>query len=254
MRVCPLFQCRLDKSLGLAVGLWPVRPGSFVLYTELMTRFTNFAGFVAGPIIRKDTLDLHALRRIPGNGMPEEFLSRFRRLVRVDRCVGHTRSVINANMQIFPAGTATTNLTCSRFSVSHTVNLPQSLDVDMQHLPGLFGNAAQEALPPERQAVNSQACARREKQNCGQVPAGPLLHLWSSVSAAGRRFPRMSFPSACFDSAWGVSFCPQAPRRRPVGNDFSIFWRYAGLRQTPRRRQRRAYCPSAEPFPLDLWA
>ena len=72
LRVCPLFQCRLDKSFGLAVGLWPVRPGPFVLYTELATCFTKFAGFVAGPIIRKDTLDLYALRRIPGNDMPEE--------------------------------------------------------------------------------------------------------------------------------------------------------------------------------------
>ena len=35
------------------------------------------------------------------------------------------------------------------------------------------------------------------------------------------------------DRAWGVSFCPQAPRRRPAGNDVSIFWRYAGLRQIP---------------------
>ena len=107
-----------------------------MLYTELTTGFTKFAGFAAGPVIRKDTLDLHALRRIPGNGMPEELHSGFRRLVRVDRCAGHTRSIINANMRIFPAGTATTNLTCSRFSVSHTVDLPQSLDVDMQHLPG----------------------------------------------------------------------------------------------------------------------
>lgn len=101
---CPSFQCHLDKSFGLAIGLWPVWPGSFIPDTDLPACFTKFAGFVAGPIIRKDTLDLHAPRRISVSDMPEEFHSRFRRLVRVDRCSGHTRSIISANMQIFPAG------------------------------------------------------------------------------------------------------------------------------------------------------
>ena len=138
MRVCPLFQRRPDKSFRLAVGLWAVRPGSFVPDTKLPTCFTKFAGFVAGPIIRKDTLDPHAARRIPGDGKPEELHGRFRRLIREDGRVGHPRGVINANMQIFPAGTPATNLPGSRLSVPHTVNLSQTLDIQMQHLPRLF--------------------------------------------------------------------------------------------------------------------
>ena len=68
--------------------------GSFYAGYQPLGMLHEICGYIAGPIIRKDTLDLHALRRILGNGMPEEFHSRFRRLVRVDRCVGHTRSVI----------------------------------------------------------------------------------------------------------------------------------------------------------------
>lgn len=41
-------------------------------------------------------------------------------------------------MQIFPAGTATRDLSRSRLSVSHAINLAQTLDIQMKHLSGLF--------------------------------------------------------------------------------------------------------------------
>ena len=52
LRVCPLFQCRPDKSLSLAVGLGPVWPGPLVPDTELTASFTKFAGRVTSSIIR----------------------------------------------------------------------------------------------------------------------------------------------------------------------------------------------------------
>ena len=70
--------------------------------------------------------------------MPEEFHGRFGRLIRVDRRIGHPRSVINANMQIFPARPAAVNLPSPRLSVSHSVDPAQTLDIQMQHLSGLF--------------------------------------------------------------------------------------------------------------------
>lgn len=70
--------------------------------------------------------------------MPEEFHSRFRRLVRLDRRVGHTRSAIDANMQIFPAGATAIYLPGSRLSVSHAADPAQTRDIQMRYLPGLF--------------------------------------------------------------------------------------------------------------------
>ena len=205
MRVCPLFQCRLDESFGLAVGLWPVRPGSFMLYTELTTGFTKFAGFAAGPVIRKDTLDLHALRRIPGNGMPEELHSGFRRLIRVDRCAGHPRSVINANMRIFPARTAAINLPRSRLSVSHTVDPAQTLDIQMRHLSGLFS-----LITPHRRLCLQCGKTRAAKFTQGAKDRTPAQSQPGRYLIPGqtplpwRESLCMSFPSACRDSAGGA--------------------------------------------------
>ena len=155
LRVCPLFQCRLNKSFGLAVGLWPVGSGSFMSDTKLSACFTKFTGFVAGSIIRQYPLDPHTALRIPGDGKPEELHGRFRCLIRQDRRAGHPRGVINANMQIFPAGL--------------------------------------------------------------------LWHPRSNASAAGRKFLHRPLPSSCSGNARGGSFYPQALRRPPGGNDFSIF-------------------------------
>ena len=138
MRVCPLFQCRLDKSFRLAIGLWPVWPGSFVPDTKLPACFTKFTGCVAGTVIRQDPLDPYAACRIPGNGGPEKLYGRFRRFIREDCRVGHPRGVINANVQIFPAGTAAINLPGSRLSMSHTVDPAQTFNIQMQHLSGVF--------------------------------------------------------------------------------------------------------------------
>ena len=97
--------------------------------TKLTACFTKFPGCVAGPVIRQDPLDSYASRRIPGNGRPEELHGRFRRLIGEDRRVSHSRGIINANMQIFPAGAAATNPPGSRLSVSHTVDSAQTLDI-----------------------------------------------------------------------------------------------------------------------------
>ena len=106
--------------------------------TKLSACFTKFTGFVAGSIIRQYPLDPHTALRIPGDGKPEELHGRFRCLIRQDRRAGHPRGVINANMQIFPAGTTAINLPSSRLSMPHTVDLAQTLNIQMQHLPGLF--------------------------------------------------------------------------------------------------------------------
>ena len=49
--------------------------------------------------------------------------------------------------------------------------------------------------------MNSQVCARRERQNSGYVPTGPLWHPRSNASASGRKFLHRHLPSACSGNA-----------------------------------------------------
>ena len=158
------------------------RTGSFMPDTKLATGFSKFTGGVAGPIIRKNPFDPHAAHRIPGNGMPEELHGRFRRLVRVDRRVDHTRRVINANMPIFPAGAAAIHLSCAPFRYPTPSILPGCLMSRGNICPSfLISNDVPEALLPKRQVLNNQVCVRPERQNSGSVPAGSLSHPRSTV-------------------------------------------------------------------------
>ena len=93
LRICPLFQCRLDKSFRFAIGLWPLWPGFFVPDTELPTGFTKFTGCVAGTVIRQDTLDPYASCRISDNGRPEKLHGRFRRFIQAEKLSGNGRLV-----------------------------------------------------------------------------------------------------------------------------------------------------------------
>ncbi len=51
--VCPLIQCCSNEAFCLAVGLWPARPGSLVLYPKFTTVITKLTRAVARSVIRQ---------------------------------------------------------------------------------------------------------------------------------------------------------------------------------------------------------
>ena len=132
--------------------------------------------------------------------------------------------------------------------------LPSPLDVDIQHLPGLFP-----LVTPHRKLylqIGSREQPSLRKTRKTELRPSPSR---AAIASPLKRFCRRAkispnvFSVSLLRQRMGVSFGPQAPRRHPAGNDFTIFWRYAGLRQIPLRRQRRAYCPSAPNHFLSLW-
>ncbi len=74
-----------------------------------------------------------------------------------------------------------------------------------------------------------------------------------SALCAGPEHNQVHIPSACSGNAWAGNFYQQGSQNLPDGNGASIFWRFAGLPQTPLPLSRQGRSPSAGSFLLDLW-
>lgn len=102
--------------------------------TELTAGFPEFVWSVA-----VSTLSILMPQELTRqNRTPQKLDGGFDSFVWVNARTGCPGSIIHTDMQIFPAGTATRDLSRSRLSVSHAINLAQTLDIQMKHLSGLF--------------------------------------------------------------------------------------------------------------------
>ena len=130
---------------------------------------------------------------------------------------------------------AATDLPCSCFLVANAVNLAQSLDIQMQHLPGLFptGNAGWALFPPKMKSGSSRVYARPGTRCCGKGQDVTQFHHQSGALCAKPKWNQNLVPSVCPGIASGENFCPQDSQSLPACSGSSTFWRYAGLHQKP---------------------
>jgi len=144
-------------------------------------------------------------------------------------------------------------LPCSCFLVANAVNLAQSLDIQMQHLPGLFptGNAGWALFPPKMKSGSSRVYARPGTRCCGKGQDVTQFHHQSGALCAKPKWNQNLVPSVCPGIASGENFCPQDSQSLPACSGSSTFWRYAGLHQNPPQLRLRAFRSSAGSFPLD---
>lgn len=103
MGICPFAQAGLDEAFGLAIGLGRIGPGADVLDAEALAGFAEGKRFVAGSVVRHDTLDGYPEARIVGDGGLEESDSTSPFLVLHDLTEGDPGSIIDADMHVLPA-------------------------------------------------------------------------------------------------------------------------------------------------------
>src|SRR5690606_14386391 len=108
--VGPFPERGLDEAFGLAVGLWRVRPGADVLEAELAAGPGESPCPVAGTVVGHDAADGDAEACVVGDRGLEKGDGTLLPFVRQDLREGDTRSIVDADVDEFPADTAARGL------------------------------------------------------------------------------------------------------------------------------------------------
>jgi len=139
LSVSPFAEGGLDEALRLSVGLRRIRPGADVLEAESAAGIAELLCAIAGSVVGHDTLDGDAEALIVGDGGLEEGDGTFLLLVWKNPGESDARSVIDADMDELPAGTAGfALLAVSGDAVTDTIEAAEFLDVDVDQLAGMI--------------------------------------------------------------------------------------------------------------------
>src|SRR5260221_5430343 len=135
--VGPLSKCGLDKALGLAVGLGPVRSREGVAHAQA------FAGlgeaFVAKhtPVVGQHLRDGHAEALVIPQRLAEERYGVGAALALSDLCKCDPRMIVDRDKQILPAGHAAASSPLCADSVAQAIDASQLLGIDVQQIAGM---------------------------------------------------------------------------------------------------------------------
>ena len=130
----------MDEAFGLAVGLGRIGLGADVLEAKAHAGFAEGKGFVAGAVVRHDTLDRYPEARIVGDSRLKEGDGTSLFLVLHDLTEGDPRSVVDADMHVLPARPLATGAqitlagSIAGDAMADPVELAELFDVDVNQL------------------------------------------------------------------------------------------------------------------------
>ncbi len=186
----------MDEAFGLAIGLGRIGLGADVLEAKALAGFAEGKGFVAGAVVRHDTLDRYPEARIVGDGRLEEGDSTSLFLVLHDLTEGNAGSVVDADMHVLPARPLATGAqvalagSIAGDAMADPTELAELFDVDVNQLTRMFALIAahrfsrfQITHPVQSQPPQDPADSRRRHTDLGSnmlagvaLPAQRLDH------------------------------------------------------------------------------
>ncbi len=132
--------------------VWRIGLGADVLEAEALARPSEGEGFVARAVVGHDTLDLHSQADVVGHGRLKESDGTTLSLVLHDLAEGDPRRIVDANMDVFPAGPSTTRtliarpLSIARDPMTDPIELAELFDVDVDQFAGTVALIAPDRL------------------------------------------------------------------------------------------------------------
>jgi hypothetical protein len=134
--VGPLAQAGLDEPLGLAVGARGVGLGAQVAQPQCAASLPPIVAAISRAIVGDDPLDSDAVAGKPGQRAFEKRHRAFLALVAQHLAVGQARGIINADVEVFPAGAAPAVAGIAGDAVANRLDAAELLDIDMDQLAG----------------------------------------------------------------------------------------------------------------------
>ena len=175
----------MDEALGFTVGARGVRAGEEVAQAEPTDGGTEVMRAIAGAVVAHETLRFDAQGSEVSERVLEEDDGVWVALVGHDLGEGEARSIINADMDIFPASAVDLVATIMSDAVARAHDLAEFLNIEVEELAWELALVAENWWSGIEGAEPSQAVATQETRD-GRFGAGALacdLKAWQTQTA-----------------------------------------------------------------------
>ena len=157
----------MDEAFGFAIRARSVRAGEEVAETVALTSSAEEMGAIAAAVVAHDPLGLDAEGSEVSQGALEEEDSAVLVFVGHDLSKGEAGSVIDADMDIFPAGPAHLVTPVVGDAVTGTDDAAELFDVEVEEFPGMLTLVAYHGRSRLQGAQPSEPVAAEQARNGG---------------------------------------------------------------------------------------
>jgi hypothetical protein len=181
--VGPFAQQGLDEAFGFPVGSGTVRSGAQVTELEFLAGGFEPVRDVAGAVVGHDSLDGDAAILEPGNRTAEEGRRGGGSFVRQDFGIGHSRSVVDGDVNELPTDATDPGGAVAMDAVTDTTYTAQLLDVEVDQFAGSISLIPDDRLLGLEALETGEPMTSQDTSHRGPGKAHTSRDLGSSVSS-----------------------------------------------------------------------